>query len=57
MKKPKWAKKLTVNHLKHIAEASATGRPSLRVAKLNANNDLCVICKNIGNILSINGVI
>ena len=57
MKKPKWAKSLTVKDLKHIAEASATGKASLSVAKLNANNELCVHCKQIGNVLSNSGVI
>lgn len=56
-KKPKWAKALTVKQLKHIADSSATGRASLRAATLNANNDMCLECKHIGNILKNRGVI
>jgi len=57
MKKHKWAKCLTVKDLKHIAEASCTGKASLRVAKRNANNPNCVLCRHIGNVLFINGII
>lgn len=57
MKKPKWAKSLKVKDLQHVAEVSATGRASLRVAKANAKNALCVQCRHIGNVLSNNGVI
>ena len=57
MKKPKWAKGLTSKDLKHIAEVSATGRASLRVAKDNANNDMCMECRHIGNVLKNRGLI
>jgi hypothetical protein len=57
MKKPKWAKALTKKDLKHVAEVSGTGRASLRVAKQNANNEMCVECRHIGNVLKNNGVI
>ena len=49
--KPKWTKGLSSKDLKHIAEVSETGKVSLRVAKLNANNSLCIECRHIGNIL------
>lgn len=47
MKKPKWAKKLNKKDLQHIADASFTGRPSLRVLKANANNPHCLECRII----------
>lgn len=56
MKKPKWTTGLTAKDLKHIAEASATGKASLRVAKANANNPHCVQCRHIGNILFLKGI-
>ena len=57
MKKSKWAKALTKKDLQHIADVSATGRASLRVAKQNANNPHCIECRHIGNVLSNRGVI
>lgn len=57
MKKPKWAKSLSKKDLKHIADVSPTGRPSLRVAKENANNPLCLECRCIGTSLKLAGVI
>lgn len=57
MKKPSWAKGLRVKELKHIAEVSSTGRASLRVAKENVNNEHCVECRHIGNVLKNRGVI
>jgi hypothetical protein len=56
MKKPKWAKKLTVKEIKHIADTSNTGRASLRVIKINANNPHCTECRYIANKLKNNGV-
>jgi hypothetical protein len=47
MKKPKWARKLTKKDLQHVADAGPTGRPSLRVAKLNANNPHCFDCRHL----------
>lgn len=57
MKKPKWARGLSVKDLKHVAEVSATGKASLRVAKENANNKECIHCRYIGNVLKNRGVI
>lgn len=57
MKKPKWAKSLSKNDLQHIADVGNTGRPSLRVAKMNANNEHCVQCRCIGTSLKLAGVI
>jgi hypothetical protein len=56
MKKPKWAKGLTKKDLQHVADASATGRASLRVAKENRHNPMCVECRHVGNVLFNNGV-
>lgn len=56
MKKPKWAKSLSAREIKHVAESSATGKASLRVAKLNAENPHCVECRCIGNTLKNAGV-
>lgn len=57
MKKPKWAKKLSRKDLKHIADVSPTGKPSLRVAKQNADNPHCCECRCIGTTLKLAGVI
>ncbi len=57
MKKPKWAKSLTKKDLKHIADVSATGKASLRVAKENSDNPHCVECRCIGDSLKLSGVI
>jgi hypothetical protein len=57
VKKPKWAKGLTARDLKHVADVSSTGRPSLRVAKENANNPFCVECRHVGNALFNKGVL
>jgi hypothetical protein len=57
MRKPKWARGLTKRDLQHIADVSATGKVSLRVAKMNAKNELCLECRHIGNVLSNRGVI
>jgi len=56
MKKPKWAKGLTVKDLKHVAEVSSTGKSSLRVAKENSNNPHCVHCRHIGNVLFLKSI-
>lgn len=57
MKKPKWAKGLSKRDLQHIADTSATGKVSLRVAKQNADNPHCVQCRCIGTHLKLRGVI
>lgn len=46
-RKPKWAKKLNKHDLQHIADSGDTGRPSLRLLKLNANNPHCLECRCI----------
>lgn len=46
-RKPKWARKLNKRDLQHIADSSATGRPSLRVLQANANNPDCLECRCI----------
>lgn len=56
-RKPKWARGLKKRDLEHIADVSSTGKVSLRVAKENANNELCVECRHIGNVLKLRGVI
>lgn len=57
VKKPKWAKPLNKKDLQHIADVSANGKATLRVAKENANNELCVECRCIGTKLKLAGVI
>lgn len=57
MKKPKWARGLKKADLQHVADVSATGRASLRVAKQNADNANCVQCRCIGTTLKMKGVI
>ena len=53
IKKPKWAKKLTAKELKHIAEGSSSGRPTLASLKANlagqaATGCECWECRSIG---------
>lgn len=51
-KKPKWAKKLTVRELRHVAEGSATGRATLHSLKANLEGQattgvVCWECRTI----------
>lgn len=56
-RKPKWAKSLSKGQLQHVADASPTGRPSLRTAKENHNNEHCLECRCIGTSLFLAGVL
>jgi hypothetical protein len=54
MKKPKWAKGLTVKELRHVADAGNSGRASLRVALANKDNPHCLECRLIGAKVRVN---
>lgn len=54
----KWARKLTKRELRHLAEGSATGRPSMRSLKDNLDGQRkldirCFECEGIARKLSI----
>jgi hypothetical protein len=58
MKKPKWARALTVKEIRHLAEGSATGRASMRSLKANLEGQqkagiTCLECRHIANKLDI----
>lgn len=54
----KWVRKLTMRELRHLAESSATGRPTLQSLKANLqgqhqNGIHCFDCESIARKLSI----
>ena len=54
----KWARKLTKRELDHLAEGSATGRPTVKSLKANLDGQLslniqCRECESIARKLSI----
>lgn len=54
----KWARKLTKKDLRHLAEGSATGRPTLHSLKANLAGQRergiqCVECEQIARKLSV----
>ena len=56
-----WTKKLTKRELKHLAEASSTGKPSLVSLKTNLKHQLdtgldCPMCEAIARKIGLNEV-
>ena len=57
--KPKWAKVLTAQELRHIAETSSTGKATLRALKVNIDHQVnsgidCPECRAIAAKLGVN---
>jgi hypothetical protein len=55
----KWARCLDKKQLQHVIGVSPEGtkKPTLHVARLNANNENCIECQCIGTSLKLAGVI